>query len=154
MLVFRSERKWKKDTYTIDAFYINGIRYCEAVEDKDRGLNSLMTLTEIQLKKVFAETAIPTGTYPVILSVSSKFKKRSWASKYGGLVPELLNVKGFSGVRIHPANRAEELEGCIAVGDNKIKGGVTNSVARYTEIMDKYIIPAWTNGEKIIIEIV
>ena len=147
------ERRYKKATYTIGILYVNGVRFCEAIEDRDRGLNSSMSVAEISAKKVYGETAIPTGTYKVILSVSQKFKSKSWAAKYGGLVPEIVGVKCYAGVRTHPANRATELEGCVAPGDNKIKGGVTNSVKRYTELMDKYIMPAWTRKEEITIEI-
>jgi hypothetical protein len=154
MLKISLKRSWKKETYTIGELYVNGVRFSESVEDKDRGLTSSMTVADIQLKKVFGQTAIPTGTYKLILSVSPKFKKKAWGAKYGGLVPELVGVKGFSGVRIHPANYATELEGCIAPGDNKVKGGVLNSVKRYYELMDKYIFPSWTRKEEITITIV
>ena len=147
------DRKWKADTYTISAFFINGVRFYETVEDKDRGLSSGMSLADINSKKVYGETAIPTGTYKVILSVSNKFKTRAWAKKYGGLVPELVNVPGFSGVRIHPGNTAADSLGCILPGENKIKGGVTNSTKRYYELMDKYIVPAWSRKEEITITI-
>jgi len=146
-------RKWRKDTYTIGILYVNGIKLCETVEDKDRGLNSSMDLATIAKRKVYGETAIPTGTYKVILSTSLKFKSRAWAKKYGGLVPEILGVKGFDGVRIHPGNTAEDSLGCLLPGDNKIKGGVINSTKRYYELMDKYLVPAWTKKEEITIEI-
>lgn len=147
------DRRWKADTYTIDAFFVDGIRFYEMVEDKDRGLNSAMPLSEINAKKVYGETAIPTGTYKVILSVSNHFKTRSWAKKYGGLVPELVNVPGFSGVRLHPGNTAQDSLGCLLPGENKIKGGVINSTKRYYELMDKYLVPAWSRKEEITITI-
>lgn len=150
----RVDRRWKRDQYTIGIMYVNGTRFCETVEDADRGLDSSMDVLTILAKKQPGITAIPTGTYKVILTVSTKFKKKSWAAKYGGLVPELVGVRGYSGVRIHPANYATELEGCIAPGENKVKGGVVNSVNRYLELMQKYIFPAWTRKEDIIIEIV
>lgn len=150
----RVERRWKRDQYTIGIMYVNGTRFSETVEDADRGLDSSMDVLTILAKKQPGITAIPTGTYKVILTVSPKFKKKSWALKYGGLVPELVGVRGYSGVRIHPANYATELEGCIAPGENKVKGGVVNSVKWYLELMDKYIFPAWTRKEDIIIEIV
>ena len=147
------DRKWKKDAYTIGVLYVNGIKLCETVEDKDRGLNSGMTPAEISSKKVYGETAIPTGVYKVVLSVSPKFKNRAYAKKYGGQLPELLNVPGFSGIRIHPGNYASESLGCILPGDNKVKGGVTGSTARFYELMDKYIVPAWSRKEEITITI-
>lgn len=149
----KTDRAWKKETYTIGRFFVNGIRLCESLEDKDRGLNSSMTLEQIKAAKVYGVTAIPTGTYKVILSVSPKFKSRAWAKKYGGLVPEILGIPGFEGVRIHPGNKAEDTLGCILVGDNKVKGGIVNSTKRFYELMDKYLVPAWSRKEEITITI-
>lgn len=143
------DRRYKKDTYTIGIFYVNGYRFSETVEDRDRGLNSSMPESEILKIKVYGKTAIPTGTYRVILSVSQKFKGRAWAKKYGGLVPEIVGVRGFAGVRIHPLNTAEDSLGCIGVGENKIKGGVINSTKYFYELMDKYLVPAWSRNEEI-----
>lgn len=147
------DRAWKKDTYTIGKFFVNGIRLCESMEDKDRGLNSSMALPLIKAAKIYGKTAIPTGTYKVVLTVSQKFKSRSWAAKYGGLVPEILNVPGYEGVRIHPGNTAEDTLGCILPGDNKVKGKVINSTKRFYELMDKYLVPAWSRKEDITIVI-
>lgn len=154
MLKLKTERAWPKASYTVGRFYIGNIRFHESLEDRDRGLTSDMSLTEIQSKKVYGQTAIPKGTYKVILSVSERFKKRPWAAKYGGLVPEIVGVKGFSGVRIHPFNTAEESDGCIGIGENKVKGKIINSVKCYDEFMSKYMFPAWTRKEEITIEIV
>lgn len=146
------DRAWKKAAYTIGRFFVNGIRLGESLEDPDRGLNSSMDEATIKAVKVYGETAIPTGTYRVVLSVSEKYKKRSWAAKYGGRVPEILGVKGFSGVRIHPGNTAEDSLGCPLVGENKKVGQLVNSQKKYFELMDK-LMPAWNSGEDIFITI-
>lgn len=143
------ERKWKKDAYTIGKLYVNGEFFSNTLEDKDRGLTSSMTLEEINKKKIYGQTAIPSGTYEVKMTYSNRFNSRAWGKKYGGKVPELLNVKGFGGVRIHPFNRASESLGCIAVGKNSITGAVTNSTQYYYKLLDNFIIPAIKNGEKI-----
>lgn len=148
MVTLMTDRAWKKPAYTIGRFFANGKRLFESLEDPDRGLTKDMPLEEIRKKKVYGETAIPSGTYDVILSVSEKFKKKSWAKKYDGLVPEIVGVPGYSGVRIHPANEAKELLGCIAPGENKAVGKVLNSQKRYFELMDNYLMPAHKNGEK------
>lgn len=147
------DRDWKKPEYTIGKWFVNGIRLHESMEDADRGLNSSMSVEEILKKKIYGKTAIPTGVYKVILSVSQKFKTRAWAKKYGGLVPEIVNVKGFSGVRIHPMNTAEDSLGCIGIGENKAKGKIINSTKCYYELMDKYLMPAWSRKEEITITI-
>ena len=146
-------RKWPKSGYTIGIFYISGKRICEVLEDTDRGLVSTMPTGKINQIKVKGKTAIPKGTYRVTLSVSPKFKDRVWGKRYDGLVPEVLNVKGFSGVRIHPGNRASDTDGCPLIGDNTAVGRLTNSTNRYYELMDS-LVPAFERGEDIILEIV
>lgn len=146
-------RKWPRKGYCIGVLYVSGKRLCEVLEDEDRGLVQTMPTGKINQLKVWGATAIPKGTYRVALSVSPKFKDRAWAKKYDGLVPEILNVKGYSGVRIHPANSADQVEGCVAPGDNKVVGKVINSTKRYYELM-ALLVPAWKKGDEIILEIV
>ena len=147
------ERKWKKDTYTIGKLFINGTFFSNTLEDKDRGLTSSMTLEEINKKKIYGQTAIPSGTYEVKLTYSNRFHSRVWGKKYNGKVPELLNVKGFGGVRIHPGNKAADTLGCILVGKNSAVSMVTNSQAYYFNLLDSYIVPAINKGEKILLTI-
>lgn len=147
------ERKWKKDTYTIGKLFINGTFFSNTLEDKDRGLTSSMTLEEINKKKIYGQTAIPSGTYEVKLTYSNRFHSRVWGKKYNGKVPELLNVKGFGGVRIHPGNKAADTLGCILVGKNSAVSMVTNSQAYYFKLLDNYIVPAINKGEKILLTI-
>lgn len=147
------DRKWKKDTYTIGNLYINGVLFSNTLEDKDRGLTSSMTLEEISKKKIYGQTAIPSGTYEVVMTYSNRFNSRAWGKKYNGKVPELRNIKGFGGVRIHPGNKAADTLGCILVGKNSIKGMVTNSQAYYYKLLDNYIVPAVKKGEKITLTI-
>lgn len=152
MILLIVERKWPKADYTIGRFYVDGLRLCESLEDADRGLMSTMPIGIINQKKVYGKTAIPKGTYKVLLTYSKKFKNKSWAKKYKGRVPELLGVKGFSGVRIHPLNSASETEGCVGVGDNTVVGKLTNSVARYYELME-ILVQRMDDGEECFITI-
>lgn len=146
-------RKWPRKGYCIGIFYVSGKRLCESLEDEDRGLVQTMPVGKINQLKVYGRTAIPKGTYKVILSISPKFKDRPWGKKYNGLVPEILNVKGFSSIRIHPGTDASSTSGCPIVGDNLKVGKVLNSTKRYYELMNK-LVPAWKSGEEITIEIV
>ena len=151
------DRRYKCDKYTIGHLYLDKkgqMAYlCDTLEDKDMGLSSDMPLSRILSVKVYGETAIPTGTYKISKTISPKFKYRVWGKKYGGYVPEISSVKGFSGVRVHPANRASELLGCVALGKNTVKGQVTQSQKTYYEIMDKYIVPSWDKGEEVYLTI-
>ena len=148
-----ADRAWKKRTYTISRLFLGEERLCEILEDPDRGLDQRMPLSQIERMKVRKETAIPRGTYEVRLSVSEKYKTRPWAKKYKGLVPEILGVKGFSGVRIHPANTADQIEGCLAPGRNKVVGKVIESTDCYYELMDKIFIPAHQAKEQVTLTI-
>ena len=99
----------KKSKYTIGKLYIDGEYFCDTIEDTDRGLTQTMTDAQIKSKKVYGQTAIPTGTYRVIISYSIKFKRQ---------MPLLLNVPGFLGIRIHSGNTEKDTEGCLIVGKN------------------------------------
>lgn len=115
----------KKPTYTIGRLYINEEYFCDTIEDTDRGLNSYMTLEEVKAKKVKGKTAIPTDTYRVKITYSPRFKKD---------MPLIENAVGFDGIRIHSGNTAEDTEGCIIVGENKVVGKVINSKETYNKL--------------------
>lgn len=142
----------RRPTYTIGRLYIDGKRISDTIEDRDRGLDDSMSEARIRELKVYGMTAIPTGRYRISLTKSEKFKNRVWAKAYKGLIPILENVKGFTGIRIHPANTAEELLGCIAPGENTTVGRVNCSTAAYYRLMD-ILVPAWTAGIPIYITI-
>ena len=117
-------RKYPKPGYTIGQLFIDGQYFCDTCEDTDRGLDQNMDVPEILKRKIQNETAIPTGEYTVRFTYSPRFKR---------LMPQIENVKGFSGVRIHAGNTAKDTEGCVLLGKNTIKGGVTNSRAWVTK---------------------
>lgn len=117
-------RKYPKQGYTIGQLFIDGQYFCDTCEDTDRGLDQNMDVPEILKRKIQNETAIPTGVYTVRFTYSPRFKR---------LMPQIENVKGFSGVRIHAGNTAKDTEGCVLLGKNTIKGGVTNSRAWVTK---------------------
>ncbi len=51
-------------------------------------------------------SCIPPGSYELLVTRSFKFRRK---------LIEVLGVDGRAGIRIHGANRVEELRGCIAV---------------------------------------
>lgn len=108
----------KKDTYTIGKMYIDGEYFCDTLEDKDRNLSQSTPLSTIKSIKVDGSTAIPTGTYKLIVNMSPKFKRN---------LPRLLDVPGFEGILIHRGNTDKDSAGCILVGENKEVGRVINS---------------------------
>ena len=98
-----------------------------------------MSLEEINKIKVYAETAIPAGRYVVRMDVvSPKYNRVKWyKDNFGGRMPRLENVKGFSGILIHPGTTAVDSAGCIIVGLNKIKGNVLDSRATFQKLWKK-----------------
>ena len=130
------DRKYKNETYTIGNLYVDGEWFCNALEDKDRGLSQTMSLEEIKETKVYGETAIPTGRYEVRMDiVSPKYNGVKWyKDNFGGRMPRLENVKGFSGILIHSGNTALDSNGCILVGMNKAKGKVLDSRATFQKL--------------------
>ena len=111
-------RKWRKNGYSIGILSINGERICETLEDTDRGLKAELSPATLKQMKVYGETAIPVGTYQVTMSYSPRFKK---------MLPLVMGVPAFEGIRIHSGNYAKDTEGCILCGRNTATGTVTNS---------------------------
>lgn len=60
-------------------------------------------------QKIYGETAIPMGKYEVVINYSTRFKKD---------LPLLLNVPGYTGIRIHSGNKADDTEGCLLIGND------------------------------------
>jgi hypothetical protein len=108
-----------------------------------------MSPAELRKKKVAGETAIPTGTYKIVTDiVSPKYSTREAYRFCTGKVPRLLNVPGYEGILIHIGNYSRDTEGCILVGENKVKGQVINSTATFKRLYKRL-----TNTDEITIEI-
>lgn len=122
-------RRYKCNGYTIGHLYVDGKYFCDTLEDADRGLADTMTEAEIKAKKLKSITAIPTGVYYINMwTKSAKFGDNPfYRQTCGGKLPRLLGVKGFDGILIHCGNTAKDTDGCILVGENKVKGQLINS---------------------------
>lgn len=116
----------RKAGYTIGKLYIDGAYFCDTLEDTDR-LDKGMTAAQLAAKKIPGQTAIPEGTYKVIVNTSPKFKR---------LLPRLVNVPGYEGVLIHRGNTPADTAGCILVGENKQVGKVLNSTFYEDRLVD------------------
>lgn len=90
--------------------------------------------------KVWGKTAIPAGTFPVLLCESPRFSDSYEKKGCGRIVPLLDGVPGYTGVRIHIGNIAEHTHGCILVGDSWDKkspsiGGSTSAFKRLMKVL-------------------
>jgi hypothetical protein len=96
-------RRTKANTYTAGRMYCDGELLCYTLEDTVREIKG----KPVEEWKIKGETAIPEGRYRVILTKSTRFKR---------ILPEVLNVPGYTAVRIHAGNQTKDTDGCILVG--------------------------------------
>ena len=110
----------KRADYTIGRLEDeNGVKICDTLEPTWRDFKG----GEL---KVPRKSAVPEGTYPVVVTKSKKF---------GKYLPLLVGVPGFEGIRIHSGNTVNDTEGCILVGQNLIKGKVLLSRLTLEKLM-------------------
>lgn len=96
-MILELKRQVLTDKSTIGRLSVDGREFCWTLEDVVRPDGV----------KIYGKTAIPAGQYEVIINWSNRFKR---------LLPLLLRVPRFEGIRIHSGNTAENTEGCILVG--------------------------------------
>lgn len=100
---------------TIGELAINGKFECYTLEDVVRP-NGV---------KIYGETAIPAGNYKVDITFSPRFKT---------MLPLLIDVPNFIGIRIHPGNSAGDTDGCILVGQTRSTDFIGNSRAAFNAL--------------------
>ena len=118
-----------KSTYTIGKLFVNSKYFCDVIEDTVRDLNMDGDLDDSGEGKIYGKTAIPYGRYEVQVTMSTRFKK---------LLPILIGVKGFEGIRIHNGNTEQDSLGCLIVGENKEVGKVLNSRVTMDKLMKEF----------------
>lgn len=134
------ERTWCGKVCTIGTLAVDGKMECFTLEDVRRELDD----RPVSEWKVPGATAIPEGSYNVVVTPSVRFKRD---------LPLLENVPGFSGIRIHPGNTAADTEGCILVGAAKGTDQVTHSREAFDRLF-KRIRESLDCGEKVTIEVI
>lgn len=141
------ELKLKREVFTdnssIGSLYVDGVFECYILEDRDRGLSDTMSLEKIAGTKVYGKTCIPYGRYEVDWTMSARFKK---------MMPILLNVKGYVGIRIHAGNTEIDSLGCLLCGRLKLNDRISESTLA-TNRLYKKIEAAKKQGQRIFITI-
>ena len=115
---FELRRQVFKPDYTLGELFLNGIHFCYTVEDAVRNT------------KIKGITAIPEGRYKIIMTMSNRFKV---------IMPLLVDVPNFEGVRIHSGNTSADTEGCLILGFIRTTNGVSQSrlaCARIYDLLD------------------
>jgi hypothetical protein len=116
---------------TLGQLFVNGAFECYTLEDVVRPDG----------EKIFGQTAIPAGTYRVVVSFSNHFQRD---------LPLLVDVPNFEGVRIHPGNTAADTEGCLLVGEAEGRDAIAQSRVAFDQLWPK-IRDAVSNGEEVTI---
>jgi hypothetical protein len=106
---------------TIGDLTIGGKHVCWVLEDPVRE-----TTDSVASWKIAGQTAIPFGRYKI---------ERTWSPHFGRTLPQLMNVPGFEGIRIHPGNTTADTEGCLLPGLDRLPKSVGSSVLAYREIL-------------------
>lgn len=125
-----------KVTPNYGELYVDGVLLGQTLEDQDRFL-------EKGGEKIYGDTAIPRGRYRVVLSMSNRFKK---------IMPEVLSVPGFSGIRIHAGNDEVDTLGCPLLGHVRTATGIADCKGPNTRLIDA-LAAAELRGEEVWLEV-
>ena len=136
------ERFIRGPKFTIGSLSIDGVWHCWTGEDAVR--DDPNPTTPQNEGKVYGQTAIPAGTYHVIVNLSPRLKKR---------MPRLLNVPGFDGILIHKGNSAGDTSGCILIGAKVDSPTRISDCSKVFDELFQKIDYAYGSGEGVTIEI-
>lgn len=125
-MTLRLIREPTVDGTTLGVLFLNGRFYCFSLEDAVH-----------DGPKVPGSTAIPAGRYEVRIT---------WSPKFNRLLPEVLAVPGFSGIRLHPGNSIADTAGCILLGIQRAGVRIVES-ERACVYVQEHIAEAATRGE-------
>lgn len=127
------KRHWFTEKSTSGIVKVDGTWFCFSLEDVARA-------DGVKIPGVTCIPLPPTdGKYKVILDLSTRFKK---------IMPHVLNVPLFSGIRIHPGNDEVSTEGCILVGCERTPDHVWRSMDAFNALFIK-MKEAVDRGEEI-----
>jgi hypothetical protein len=123
------QRRSSSDGCTLGQLFVDGRAQCFTLEDVVRAGPKLAGMT-----------AIPFGRYRVVITKSQRF---------GRMLPLLLEVPSFTGVRIHCGNMAADTEGCILVGQTPISASAIGSSRLALDALLPQIADALARGDEV-----
>ena len=110
------QREPSDENRTFGVLFVDGHFECFVLEDP------------VRPEKIMSKTAVPPGKYQILRTFSSRFKR---------ILPILLDVPGFSGVRIHPGNTEHDTEGCLLPGVGRAHDRVISSRIAFDRLDQK-----------------
>lgn len=133
------QRRPSSSGATLGQLFINDVFFCFTLEDVDRQLEANPAA------KVFGQTAIPRGTYQVIIDWSPHFQRE---------LPHVLNVPGFNGIRIHSGNAPADTDGCVLVGSSIVSPNFIGNSRATLSLLIARIDAAFDRGDSVMLEVV
>lgn len=130
---------------TLGSLYVEGRRVCDTLEDALREVPG----EPVETWKIPGQTAIPAGRYRV---------RWTWSPTFNRQCPELVDVPGFSGIRIHAGITPEDTQGCLLVGFSRAgtaaePGAQLRNALPARHYLDRLVERAHAGGEAIWIRI-
>jgi hypothetical protein len=118
-----------RERVTLGTLAADGVYVCHTLEDAVREPydGSVKDGVPVATWKIPGETAIPAGDYRVGITYSQRFRRE---------MPILLDVPGFTGVRIHAGNTHADTEGCILVGRRVVGETIVESRLAFAKLFD------------------
>ena len=107
MSKFVVQRQTSDGVSTLGELLIDGVHYCWTLEPAD---------------------PIPEGTYDLTID---------WSVRFTRLMPHVLDVPGYTGIRLHWGNVAENTIGCTLVGETQGKDFIGHSVDEFNILFQK-----------------
>jgi hypothetical protein len=134
------ERLYKTPQSTCGKLAVNGVFECFTLE--------------LPIVDGLPGSAIPEGTYGIILAPSPKFEHSNdpWVQSFAQKMPHLTNIPGRSLIMIHWGNTAENTEGCILVGQTHSENSIGSSRTAFEALYNK-IKSALNSGEPVSITV-
>jgi len=83
--------------------------------------------------KIPKETCIPYGTYELVMD---------WSEKYQKIMPHIMEVKDYTGIRMHIGNKDLDTEGCIIVGLRPVADELLDSTLAFNPLYAKLMAEA------------
>ena len=139
MTTFSLNRVQKDPDVTIGELKIGQLHICWILEDPVREIPG----EPVETWKIKGETAIPAGKYKI---------ERTFSNRFQHTTPQLMDVPGFQGIRIHPGNTTGDTEGCLLPGLERRSNSVGSSQLAYREVL-KWLDTIEQNGDEAWIEI-
>lgn len=124
---------------TLGKLYVNNEFICDILEDVIREQVGV----PVAEWKQHGKTAIPSGTYEIVLQDSPRF---------GPDTLTLTGVGGYKFIRIHAGNTSGDTEGCLLPGTRNSKSTVAGSRTALQALRAR-VVPALKEGRVVLIRI-